>query len=138
MKKLLFALFASFILFGCEDSIVPPDDPELFTDITYQVNGNGIAAAGSITYGDLKYSNSNYPDSLIWEYVSVEDKTLPWAIVTNTCVGHPVKLSALASGNPGSSLQLRIFDGATLVAEKVYESNGFIWGGTLEYIIPNP
>jgi len=138
MKKTLFALLIVVVLFGCEDIVTPPDDPQLFTDITYQVNGNGIATAGSITYGDLKYSNPNYPDSLIWEYVSVDDKTLPWAIQTNTCVGHPVKLSALASGNPGSSLQLRIFDDDVLVAEKVYESNGFLWGGTLEYIIPNP
>jgi hypothetical protein len=49
-----------------------------------------------------------------------------------------VKLSAIASGNNGSTLVLKIFDDGVLVADTIYSSNGFLWGGILEYNIPNP
>jgi hypothetical protein len=49
-----------------------------------------------------------------------------------------VKLSAIASGHNGSTLVLKIFDNGVLVADTIYSSNGFLWGGILEYNIPNP
>ena len=135
-----FALFLAFsivtLFSGCE----PLEDPppvEYFTDITYEVVGTGTVEFSEITYGDLKYANQNYPDSLIWLSTTVSGAVLPWTKTINTCVGHPVKLSAISTGNRGSSIILRIYDDEDLVAEKTYESNGFLWGGILEYSIPH-
>ena len=63
---------------------------------------------------------------------------LPQLYLANTCVGDPVKLSAISSGHNVSTLVLKIFNDGVLVADTIYSSNGFLWGGILEYNIPNP
>jgi hypothetical protein len=139
MKRIILLSIVIIGMIGCEKGdIIPPDDPELFTDITYEVIGSGSVEYAEITYGDLKYSDSNNPNLLVWESVSNPGSVLPQSYLTNTCVGHPVKLSAIASGNNGSTLVLKIFDNGVLVADTTYSSNGFLWGGILEYNIPNP
>lgn len=140
MKKIILLSIVIIGMIGCEkgDIIIPPDDPELFTEITYEVIGTGDVEFAEITYGDLKYSDPNNPNLLVWEYESNQGSVLPQSYLTNTCVGHPVKLSAVASGHSGSTLVLKIFDDDVLVADTIYSSNGFLWGGTLEYNIPNP
>jgi hypothetical protein len=49
-----------------------------------------------------------------------------------------VKLSAIATGHNGSTLVLKIYNDGVVVAETTYSSNGVLWGGVLEYNIPNP
>jgi len=138
MKKVLFALLISFVLFGCEkDDIIPPDDPELFTEITYEVLGTGDLNPLTVNYGDLKYSLPNYPDSLVWEVVTVTEVEVPWSKTVETCTGHPVKIGVITSGKD-RTMTFNIYDGGVLVASETFESNGFLWGGNLEYNIPKP
>ena len=138
MKK-LFILALFVILLGCEKVTQPPDDIE-FTDIRYEVRGDflddGILKV-NITYGDLKNCNPDYPNSylLCWDTVM---HRLPWTYTQTTRVGHPVRLSVISSGNRGASIIVRIIDGNHLVATQTYVSNGLIWGGIIEYNIPNP
>ena len=137
MKNILtlLAIF-SLLLFSCEkDDIIPPDDPELFTDITYEVVGEGITFS-DINYGDLKYSLPNYPDSLHWEFIHLAGEDLPWSKTVNTCTGHPVKLTVTHFGDKGKSLTLKIFDDGVLVVDSTMVSNGIILGG-IQYNIPN-
>jgi len=139
MKKIfgILAIF-SLILFSCEkNDIIPPDDPELFTDITYEVVGTGDLNPLTVNYGDLKYSLPNYPDSLVWETVTVTDVEVPWNKTVNTCTGHPVKIGVITTGKD-RTMTFNIYDDGVLVATKTFESNGFLWGGNLEYLIPNP
>ena len=140
MKKIILLSIVLIGMIGCEkgDIIVPPDDPELFTDITYEVIGSGDVEFAEITYGDLKFSDPDDPNLLVWESVSNPSSVLPQSYLTNTCVGHPVKLAAIAAGHIGSTLVLKIYNDDLLVADTIYSSNGVLWGGTLEYNIPNP
>ena len=140
MKRIILLSIVLIGMIGCEkgDIIVPPDDPELFTDITYEVVGSGDVEFAEITYGDLKYSDPDDPNLLVWESVSNPGSVLPQSYLTNTCVGHPVKLSAIATGHRGSTLVLKIYNDGVVVADTTFSSNGFLWGGVLEYDIPNP
>lgn len=138
MKKLIIALVIGLFFIGCEDTITPPDEP-LFFDITYEVTKTGDVEFAEINYGDMKTNVlTNYPDSLVWLNNTVSGAVLPWDITTTTCGGHPVKLSAISTGHSGSTIVLKIYKDDVVVAEKTYESNGFLWGGTLEYSIPRP
>ena len=145
MKKLLSAfiltllLIASgFIMIGCEKDITPPpDDPELFTDITYEVVGSVDLNPLTVNYGDLKYSLPNYPDSLVWNVVTVNTVSVPWSKTVNTCTGHPVRIGVITAGKD-RTMTFNIYDDGVLVATKTFVSNGFLWGGNLEYNIPNP
>jgi hypothetical protein len=140
MKNFIYFLIAmtSIILFGC----VKPEDKTgtvtYFTNITYQVTGTGSVTNADITYGNEKYSSSQYPDSLIWDYTSLPSYTLPFSYTESTCVDHPVKLSAVAAGKSGATLILTILDNGVAVATATYTSNGFLWGGVLVYNIPKP
>ncbi|MFA5974518.1 MAG: hypothetical protein WC780_19365 [Lentimicrobiaceae bacterium] len=137
MKNLLCLLALSVLLFSCEKGdITPPDPIEYFTDITYEVTFTGASFTPTINYGDLKYSLPNYPDSLVWNYVTVSNAVLPWSKTVNTCVGHPVRIGAIVSGTD-RTMTFNIYNNAVLVASKTFESNGFLWGGNLEYNIPN-
>jgi hypothetical protein len=138
MKNLILLLTLSALLVSCEkDEIIPPDTIEYFTDITYEVSYTGDNLTPNINYGDLKYSLPNYPDSLVWNYVTVSNAVLPWSKTFNTCVGHPVRMGAIVGGT-NRTMTFKIYNNAVLVASKTFESNGFLWGGNLEYNIPNP
>ena len=139
MKKIfgLLAIF-SLLLFSCEkDDIIPPDDPELFTDITYEVIGTGDLNPLTVNYGDLKYRLPNFPDSLVWNVVTVEQVQVPWSKTVNTCTGHPVRIGVVTAGKD-RTMTFNIYDDGVLVATETFISNGFLWGGNLEYDIPNP
>jgi len=138
MKKIfgILAIF-SLILFSCEkDDIIPPDETEYFTDITYEVTGTGDPTP-DVTYGSWTYSLPNYPDSLVWQELRAVDVLLPWSKTVNTCKGHPVSMGAIVTGKD-MTMTFNIYDKDVLVATKTFESNGFLWGGNLEYNIPNP
>jgi hypothetical protein len=140
MKKLILlaALLIGIFFIGCEKDIVPPpDDPELFTDITYEVIGSVNLNPLTVNYGDLKYSLPNYPDSLVWEVVTIDNVTVPWSKTVNTCTGHPVKIGVITAGKD-RTMTFNIYDDGVLVATETFESNGFLWGGNLEYNIPSP
>ena len=138
MKTLLIALFMGFILFGCENpDIIPPDETEYFTNITYEVTSTGAELTPDITYGSWTYSLPNYPDSLVWEELRAEDILLPWEATVSTCKGHPVSMGAIVTGKD-RTMTFNIYDKDVLVATKTFESNGFLWGGNLEYNIPKP
>ena len=138
MKKLVF-LLALFILFvGCEkDVVIPPDETEYFTDITYEVTSTGDVLTPDITYGSWIYSDPNNPNTLFWQELRAEDAVLPWTKTVSTCKGHPVSMGAIVTGK-GRTMTFNIYDKDVLVATVTFESNGFLWGGTLEYDIPNP
>lgn len=123
------------IAVSCEEED-PPPPIEYFTDITYEVIGTGGLNPLTVNYGDLKYGYPNYPDSLIWNVITEEDVEVPWSKTVNTCVGHPVKMGVITSGKD-KTMTFNIYDDEVLVATKTFESNGFLWGGTLEYNIPN-
>jgi len=139
MKKLLIALFMGLLLIGCEkDDIIPPDDPiEYFTDITYEVTQTGDVLTPDITYGSWIYSDPNNPNTLFWQELRAEDVSLPWTKTVSTCKGHPVSMGAIVTGND-RTMTFNIYDKDVLVATKTFESNGFLWGGNLEYDIPKP
>jgi hypothetical protein len=136
LKKsmLIVSIFAG--LTGCSKDSGSTEQKEYFTDITYEVTGINVTNA-DITYGDEKYSDANNPNLLVWLSTSESSALLPKVYASNTCVGHPVKLSAIAAGHSGASLTLRIKDSNKVVAEITYNSNGFLWGGILEYNIPS-
>ena len=139
MKKLIALCMFAIMMVSCESPlIVPPDEPILFTDITYSVEKTGTVEFADIIYGDIKKSNPNDPNELVWEYVLNPGTVLPKSFTVNTCTGHGVKLSALSTGHSGSSVILKIFDDGELVRTAEYESNGFLWGGIIEYFIPGP
>ena len=138
MKNLLFLLAFSVLLFSCEtEDIIPPDETEYFTDITYEVTQTGAELTPDITYGSWTYSLPNYPDSLVWQELRAEDVLLPWSVTVSTCKGHPVSMGAIVTGND-MTMTFNIYDKDVLVATKTFESNGFLWGGNLEYLIPAP
>jgi hypothetical protein len=138
MKNLLFLLAFSVLLFSCEtEDIIPPDETEYFTDITYEVSSTGAELTPDITYGSWTYSLTNYPDSLVWQELRSEDVLLPWTNTVSTCKGHPVSMGAIVTGID-RTMTFKIYDKDLLVAEKTFESNGFLWGGNLEYDIPQP
>ena len=137
--KTLLALLAVFTLLfiSCEtEDIIPPDETEYFTDIKYEVTGTGDLTP-DVTYGSWTYSLPNYPDSLVWQELRAVDVLLPWSKTVNTCKGHPVSMGAIVTGND-MTMTFNIYDKDVLVATKTFESNGFLWGGNLEYNIPNP
>ena len=118
MKNLLFLLAFSVLLFSCEtEDIIPPDETEYFTDITYEVTGSDDLTP-DITYGSWTYSLPNYPDSLVWQELRAEDVLLPWTKTVSTCKGHPVSIGAIQSGNKGATLTFNIYDKDVLVATR--------------------
>jgi len=139
MKNLLFLLAFSVLLFSCEtEDIIPPDETEYFTDITYEVTSTGAELTPDITYGSWTYALPNYPDSLVWQELRAEDVLLPWVSEEiTTCKGHPVSMGAIVTGKD-RTMTFNIYDKDVLVATKTFESNGFLWGGELEYNIPKP
>jgi len=139
MKKIFITLAVLFlVMVSCEKTIdPPPDETEYFTDITYEVTQTGDELTPDITYGSWTYSLPNYPDSLVWQELRAEDVLLPWTKTVSTCKGHPVSMGAIVTGND-RTMTFNIYDKDVLVATKTFESNGFLWGGNLEYNIPNP
>lgn len=139
MKKLLLALAVfALLLVSCEKTpIIPPDETEYFTDITYEVTQTGAELTPDITYGSWTYALANYPDSLVWQELRAEDVLLPWTKTVSTCKGHPVSMGAIVTGKD-RTMTFNIYDKEVLVATKTFESNGFLWGGNLEYDIPKP
>jgi hypothetical protein len=136
MKKLLFIISLLVVaLSSCEKIVDNPDPVEYFTDITYKVTSTSVLTP-TINYGDLKYSDPNKPNELVWDVVTVTSAKLPWTKTVNTCVGHPVRIGSIVSG--GGTMTFEIYNNNVLVASKTFESNGFLWGGNLEYNIPQP
>jgi len=139
MKNVIITLAVLFlVLVSCEKIIdPPPDETEYFTDITYEVTQTGDELTPDITYGSWVYSDPNDPNTLVWQELRAEDVTLPWSETVSTCKGHPVSMGAIVIGND-RTMTFNIYDKDVLVATKTFESNGFLWGGDLEYNIPNP
>ena len=138
MKKVLFLLIMLISFVACtKNNGITSDSVEYFTNITYEVTSTGAVLTPNINYGDLKYSNSSYPDSLIWNVITVSSAVLPWSETVSTCVGHPVKIGAIVAGN-NRTMTFNIYNNKKLVATKTFESNGFLWGGNIEYNIPKP
>jgi len=139
MNRIILLSIVIIGMIGCEkgDIIIPPDDPELFTDITYEVTSIGAELTPDVTYGSWTYSLPNYPDSLVWQELRAEDVLVPWTKTVSTCKGHPVSMGAIVTGED-MTMTFNIYDKDVLVATKTFESNGFLWGGNLEYNIPNP
>ena len=74
---------------------------------------------------------------MFWQELRAEDASLPWTKTVSTCKGHPVSMGAIVTGKD-RTMTFNIYDKDVLVATETFESNGFLWGGTLEYSIPNP
>ena len=127
----------SILLVGCEEIEPPPDETEYFTDITYEVTQTGPELTPDITYGSWIYSDPNDPNTHVWEEKRAEDATLHWTKTVSTCKGHPVSMGAIVTGKD-RTMTFNIYDKDVLVATATYESNGFLWGGNLEYDIPKP
>lgn len=143
---------------GCPNLIpIPPTPtptprPDYFVDITFEVIGTNVSGA-DVSYGDKKYVDCNNPSQLRWICTGVspplgqcatedtpctDNLTGPsWSHTYATCKGTGVKLGAVALGNPEGNLILKIKKDGNVVAQTQYDSNGFIWGGTLEYYIPS-
>jgi len=139
MKKIILLSIVLIGMIGCEkgDIIVPPDETEYFTDITYEVTSTGDILTPDITFGSWIYSDPNDPNTLVWEEKRAEDAVLPWTKTVSTCKGHPVSMGAIVTGKD-RTMTFKIYNKDVRVAEETFESNGFLWGGTLEYNIPNP
>jgi len=138
MKKLLFIISLLVVaLSSCEKIVDNPDPVEYFTNIKYEVTSTGDVLTPDINYGDLKYSDPNKPNELVWLSTTATDAKLPWTKTVNTCVGHPVRMGAIVGGN-NRTMTFKIYNNNVLVASKTFESNGFLWGGNLEYNIPQP
>ena len=91
MKRIILLSIVIIGMIGCEKGdIIPPDDPELFTDITYEVIGSGSVEYAEITYGDLKYSDPNNPNLdkpepkskklYFYKYNSLVNQVIPFSI----------------------------------------------------------
>jgi len=139
MNRIILLSIVIIGMIGCEKGgiIIPPDDTELFTDITYEVTSIGAELTPDVTYGSWTYSLPNYPDSLVWQELRAEDVLLPWTKTVSTCKGHPVSMGAIVTGKD-MTMTFNIYDKDVLAATETFESNGFLWGGNLEYNIPNP
>jgi hypothetical protein len=139
MNRIILLSIVIIGMIGCEKGgiIIPPDDPELFTDITYEATSIGAELTPDVTYGSWTYSLPNYPDSLVWQELRAEDVLLPWTKTVSTCKGHPVSMGAIVTGKD-MTMTFNIYDKDVLVATETFESNGLLWGGNLEYNIPNP
>ncbi|MCL5018570.1 MAG: hypothetical protein M1416_02260 [Candidatus Pacearchaeota archaeon] len=127
----------------------PTPRPDYFTNITFEVIGNNVAGS-SVSYGNLLYADCNDSTKKRWICPSVTGcvsdevpcsgsiNNFPWSYTYSTCKGHGVKLGAVSMGNPDGSLILRIKQDGNVVAQTQYDSNGVVWGGSLEYNIPGP
>jgi hypothetical protein len=132
MKKLLFIISLLVVTLSSCEKIDHFDRVEYFTNITYEVTSTGDVLTPNINYGDLKYSDPNKPTELVWDFTTATAAKLPWTKTVSTCVGHPVRMGAIVSGN-NRTMTFKIYNNNVLVASKTFESNG-----NLEYNIPQP
>ncbi len=138
LKKLLVMGGLSLILSGCpsaiEDSVSQPTPTphRNWADIGFVVEGgNGVTHLNNITYGRID-TEGNWVEGF---YSTTGPVDLPWSDEYTTCTGHSERLSAVSAQNTGS-IKLTINDDGNLGAQKEFTSNGFIWGGSIEYNIP--
>jgi hypothetical protein len=137
VKNLFIAGGLSLILSGCplpyEPNKPTPTPHRSWADIEFVVEGgNGVTNLSNITYGRID-SSGNWVEGF---YKTTGPVSLPWSDEYTTCTGHSERVSAVSAQNPGS-LTLTINDDKNFGAQKTFDSNGGIWGGSLDYYIPS-